>query len=224
VHEPRPYLRADAAARNGQHVLHRDFETRGRANLAAVGAHRYAADPHTEVLCVAFAVDDCPVQLWRLGDPVPAEFIEAARNPSWIVAAHNDAFEAAIEKYILAARYGFPLIELNRHRCTMAAALAAGLPVRLSAAADALELINRKDVTGERLMHQTAKPRRPHKDEDPNQIYWFDDQQRLDRLYDYCKQDVEVERELHDRLPALSPAEQALWVLSSTINDRGFCV
>ena len=48
--------------------------------------------------------------------------------------------------------------------------------------------------------------------------------ERLDRLYDYCRQDVEVERELYERLPPLSPAEQALWVLSNQINERGFRV
>ena len=36
--------------------------------------------------------------------------------------------------------------------------------------------------------------------------------------------DVEVERELHARVPPLSDAEQALWVLDATINRRGFCV
>ena len=45
----------------------------------------------------------------------------------------------------------------------------------------------------------------------PIRFYWFDDQERLDRLYAYCRQDVEVERELYERLPPLSPAEQALW-------------
>ena len=73
-------------------------------------------------------------------------------------------------------------------------------------------------------MHQMSKPRRPHKGEDPNGTYWYEDQERLDRLYDYCKQDVEVERELFERLPPLSPSEQALWVLSSQINERGFYV
>jgi DNA polymerase len=73
-------------------------------------------------------------------------------------------------------------------------------------------------------MHQTSKPRRARKDEDPIGIYWFDDRERLDRLYAYCCQDVEVERELFDRLPPLSPAEQALWELSTRINSRGFCV
>ena len=162
------------------------------------------------------------MQLWTPGDPVPPEWIEAASNPSWIIAAHNDSFETAIEQHVLAPRFGWPLIPLERHRCTMAMALAAGLPGRLSAVADALELSSRKDAAGERLMHQTRSRGAPHKDENPDGIYWFEDQERLDRLYAYCSQDVEVERELYGRLAPLSPAEQALWALSTTINGRGF--
>ena len=79
---------------------------------------------------------------------------------SWIVCAHNDAFETAIEHHIMVPRHGWPEIPPAQHRCTMAAASALGLPARLSMAADALELANRKDVAGERLMHQTSKPRR----------------------------------------------------------------
>ena len=213
----------DTALRQ-QHILHRDYETRGQLLLKRVGTHRYAADPGTEVLCCAFAVDDEPVQLWIPGDPVPPEFIEAAADPSWIVCAHNDAFETAIEHHIMVPRHGWSEIPPAQHRCTMAAASALGLPARLGMAAAALELANRKDVAGERLMHQTSKPRRSHKDEDPAGIYWFDDDDRLHRLYDYCRQDVEVERGLFDRLPRLSPAEHALWLLSCEINERGFCV
>jgi len=44
------------------------------------------------------------------------------------------------------------------------------------------------------------------------------------RLYNYCKQDAEVARELYTRLPPLSPAEQALWAFSNQINERGFHV
>ena len=127
------------------HVLHRDYETRSRCVLKSAGAYRYAADPRTTVLCAAYAVDDDPVQLWTPGDPVPPEFIEAAHNPAWIVVAHNDQFEAAIEQFLLAPRFGWPLIPLERHRCTMAMSLACGLPARLSSTADALELANRKD-------------------------------------------------------------------------------
>src|SRR5262245_28832734 len=206
------------------HVLHRDYETRSQAILKLVGPHRYAADPRSEVLCCAYAVDDDPVQLWRPGDAIPPARIEAARDRSWLVIAHNDAFETAIEQHLLHPRYGWPVIPLERHRCTMAAALAAGLPARLSAAANALELANRKDAAGERLMHQMSKPRRPHKDGDPNQLYWFDDDPRLQRLFAYCKQDVEVERELYNRLSPLSPVEQSRWELGCKINDRGFYV
>src|ERR1700720_2504853 len=161
MHEPlSPSLRtiiADTTDPAARHVLHRDYETRGPALLKRVGTHRYAADPNTEVLCCAFAIDDEPVQLWIAGDPVPPEFIEAAADPSWIVCAHNDAFETAIEQKIMAPRFGWPLIPLERHCCTIAAASALGLPARLSMAADALELANRKDVAGERLMHQMSK-------------------------------------------------------------------
>ena len=224
MREPLPRRTAVQTDVTITHVLHRDFETRSQVDLKKVGAHRYAADPSTEVLCMAFAVDDGPVQLWRLGDPIPAVFTEAAANPAWVVAAHNDAFETAVARRVLHPRYGWPIVPLERHRCTMAMCLSLGLPAKLSAAADALELENRKDAAGERLMHQMSKPRKPRKDEDLAGIYWFDDQERLGRLYAYCKQDGEVERELHGRLPPLSVAEQALWVLSSRINERGFHV
>jgi DNA polymerase bacteriophage-type len=207
---------------NTVQVLHRDYETRSRSILKIVGAQRYAADSSSEVLCCCYAVDDDPVRLWRPGDPVPSEFVVAAQNQNWIVAAFNDAFEAAIEKQIMSVRYGWPIIPIERHRCTQAMCVALGLPARLSDAADALELSHRKDAAGERLMHQTSKPRRAHKDENPDGVYWFDDEKRVHRLHAYCAQDVRVERELYNRLPPLSPTEQAIWQLSHQINVRGF--
>jgi DNA polymerase bacteriophage-type len=226
MHEPRALeqLTEHLSNTTALHVLHRDYETRSQIILRKVGAHRYAAHFSTEILCAAFAVDDGPVQLWLPGNPVPPEFIEAAHNTNWLVAAHNDAFETAIEQHLPHPHYSWPIIPLQRHRCTMAAALAAGLPARLSAAANALELANRKDAAGERLMHQMSKPRRARKDEDAAGVYWFDDPDRLERLYSYCRQDVEVEREIYGTVPPLSPSEQSLWQLSCVINNRGFCV
>jgi len=222
MHEPLPHRSAATSAQ--QHVLLRDIETRSWLNLKHVGAHRYASDPSSEIHFVAFCVDHDPVQLWRPGDPVPPEFLQASLDPSWIVVAHNDAFESAIEECVLVPQFGWPSIPLERHRCTMAMALAAGLPARLSALADALELANRKDAAGERLMHQMCKPRRARQGEDSKGIYWFDDPERLYRLGSYCKQDCAVAREAFYRLPPLSSSEQALWRLSHTINARGFCV
>ena len=196
-------------------MLHRDYETRSQATLKTIGTSRYATNSSTTVLCCAYAVDDQPAQLWTPGDPIPAEFIEAATNPAWIVCAHGAHFEDAIERYVLHPRFDWPVFPIERQRCTQAMALAVGLPARLSLAAIALELSNRKDAAGERLMHQTSKPRRSHKDEDPTKVYWREDAGRLQRLGEYCRQDVEVERELFTRLPPLSASEQALWELSS---------
>jgi DNA polymerase bacteriophage-type len=214
----------DAAIDHAAHVLHRDYETRSQATLKTVGTSRYATNSSTTVLCCAYAVDDEPVQLWTPGDPVPAEFVEAANNPNWIVCAHGAHFEDAIERYVLHSRFGWPTFPVEKQVCTQAMALAVGLPARLSLVAIALELSNRKDAAGERLMHQTSKPRRPRQSEDPAGVYWFDDDDRLRRLYDYCRQDVEVERELFNRVPPLSESEQLLWELSCRINARGFCV
>ena len=48
VRPPRPVI---AARDSGPHVLHWDIETRGVLMLGKVGAHRYARDPRTEILC-----------------------------------------------------------------------------------------------------------------------------------------------------------------------------
>ena len=206
------------------HVLHRDYETRGVLVLGKVGAHRYAADRQTAVLCCAYAVDNEPVKLWTPVDAVPLEFHEAANNPNWIAVAHNAPFEMAIEQHILGPRFGWPPLSIERQRCTMAMALALSLPARLENVARALELRHQKDAVGHRLMLMMAKPRKAHKDEDPDRTHWFEDPDRLGRLYEYCQADVETERELFARLRPLSPSEQALWVLDATINQRGFCV
>jgi DNA polymerase len=123
------------------HVLHRDFETRSRrAILKSAGTYKYAIDPSTEVLCAAYAIDDEPVKLWTPGDPVPAEFIEAATNTNWVVCAHGAHFEDAIERYILHPCFGWPVFPIERQRCTQAMALAVGLPARLSTVATALAI------------------------------------------------------------------------------------
>jgi DNA polymerase len=206
------------------HVFFRDYETRSRVSLLKLGASLYAAHPSTEVLLAAFCVDDGPMKLWRRGEPVPPEFLEAEINSRWCACAHNDAFESAIEEHVLHPRFGFPIIPPGRHCCTQAMALAAGLPAGLGAAADALELEHRKDRHGERLMHRMNKPRRPRKGEDPNQIYWVEGDDDLRLLGKYVTRDTEATREFHYRLPLLSPKEQKLWRLDSLINRRGFCI
>jgi DNA polymerase len=216
-------LCAGTAPATTTHILFRDYETRSEVRLQTVGAQRYAAHFTSEVLCCCYTADSDPVKLWRPGDPIPNEFLLAAQNPNWVAVAHG-TFELAIERSVLAPRYNWPQISISRNHDTMSMALACGLPAKLSAVADALELANRKDRGGERLMHLLSKPRRARQGENPDRIHWFDDDDRLQRLYEYCARDVELVRELYSKLPLLSSIEQAIWQLSHQINARGFHV
>jgi DNA polymerase len=193
-------------------LLPRDIETCSAVNLAEVGAHRYATDKSTKIRCVGYAVDNGPVQIWTPGEPIPQPFFDAADNPDWTVVAHNDQFESAIERHILAPHYGWPLVPIERHRCTMAAALAAALPGKLENVAAALELAHQKDKAGQRLMLRLSR------------VGYVPTAEELQRLYDYCRRDVEIERELYRHLPPLSADEQKLWELDARINARGFHV
>ena len=193
-------------------TLLRDYETRGTLDLRKVGAARYARHRDTDVLCAAYCVDDGPIELWRAGDPIPEAFVEAARDPDWLVVAFNDHFERAIERGVLAPRYGWPTVPIERHRAFRPSALAHALPASLDKVATALGLAERKDVRGHRVMLQLARPRKPRRDEDPaGGPYWRDDADKLATLYDYCRQDIATERALHARIGLLPPAEQEIW-------------
>jgi DNA polymerase len=205
-------------------ILFRDYETRSTRNLDRVGSWEYVSNPTTDVWCCAYAVDDGPVSLWVPGDPVPPEFIEAANNPDWIVSAFNDTFERHVEMHIMAPRYGWPIVPLEQRRCTQAAALALALPASLKAVAKALDIEQQKDEAGQRLMLQMMRPRKPRRGEDPIGIYWFDDPERRQRLYAYCKRDVEVERAVHRLIGHLPDDEQLVWQLDASINDRGLMI
>lgn len=198
-------------------TLHIDFETRSTVDLKKQGVYVYAEDPTTDVWCAAYAVDDGPVQLWRMGEPCPTA-VKLAVLDGDLICAHNAAFERIIWRDVLAARHGWPVPALEQWRCTMVRAYALALPGSLENAAAAVGMTEAKDMEGHRLMMQMAKPRRREKD---GTLVWWDDDDRLSRLYAYCKQDVETERALDKRLLDLRPAEWALYHFDQRVNDRG---
>lgn len=202
--------------------FHRDYESRSAAELKDVGVFVYAEHPTTDVWCMAYAVDDGPVNLWVRGQPCPPEYLECARNPDWLAVAHNDQFEACVEEFIMAKRYGWPIIPAERHRCTMALAYSHSLPGSLEQAAAAVGLPFQKDMAGHRIMLQMARPRRI--EPDGTIVWWDDDPARVERLHTYCRGDIPPERELLKRLRVLSPVEQRIWHLDQTINKRGVAI
>jgi len=207
---------------NTRHVLHRDIETRSTLDLTDVGAWRYASESTTGVWCVGYTVDNAPARIWIPGQPIPEEFHIAAREPDWLIVAHNDAFERAVEELILAPRYGWPIVPIQQHVCTMAMVLASALPGSLDSAAEVLNSPFRKDAEGQRLMRKMARPRKARTGEDPNGLYWHDEPENQARLQKYCAHDTDAERWLYQRVSPLIDSEQALWALDATINRRGF--
>lgn len=199
--------------------LHLDFETRSACDLPAEGLDNYVKHPTTDIHCVAWAFDDGPVKCWP---EVPAieltEMLDHVASGG-LVYAHNAGFELGIWNNVCVPKYGWPELKPSQMRCTMAMAYAMALPASLEKAAAALGLEMQKDVVGARVMMQLAKPK-----EDGS--FWTPDEtpEKFAKLYAYCKQDVEVERELTKRLMPLSDYEQKIWELDYAVNQRGIAI
>jgi DNA polymerase bacteriophage-type len=205
-------LQRPTASSGFSHVVI-DVETRSNLDLTEVGASRYAAHPSTKVLVVAFTIDEEEdPEIWLpTADPmVPARLIAAAGDPDVTFVAHNAAFEIEVCRSKL-AHFGLPEIPLERWVDTMTAALALALPANLENLAIALEIKHRKDAVGVRLMRQMTRPESAAQDSS----------ERLQALGQYCARDVLATREAFYVLPALTPEEQALWILNQRICRRG---
>lgn len=190
--------------------LYIDFETRSAADIKAVGAHKYAADPTTEILCLGYAFDDHPVVVVP-GGRLPQELALHVAGGG-VVVAHNIEFDALIWNRF------FGLLPLKQQRCTLAKCRVSAIPASLDAAGKFLDLEHKKATTGKILIGKLAKP----VSTDP--LVWYENATALQGLYDYCKQDVETCRALDKALPDLSSAEQEVWCLDQEINARGIKV
>jgi DNA polymerase len=200
-------------------VLHIDFETRSTVDLREVGLHNYARHPDTGIWCMAWAIGDMEPEIWRKGEPLPTpvwRHVEAGLP----VYAHNAPFELTIWNNVEAQTFDWPELKPEQTYCTMAMAYAMGLPGNLEDAALAMGLRVLKDAEGRSLMLRMCRPRSK-----PGQpLTWWDEEDKLARLYEYCRQDVRVERELHKRLMPLSDKERQVWLLDYQINQRGVMI
>lgn len=225
--------------------LHIDFETRSTVDLKAAGLDNYAKHATTDVWCMAWVFGDREIFVWSKEPDhnVCPRTIRKHVEEGGIVIAHNAAFELAIWNHIMVPRYSWPVLKPEQCRCTMAMAYAMALPGSLEKAAAAVGIREQKDMAGSRLMMQMCRPKAmfsAHEAKnmivggstqpgyqrfpDGTMALWWDEPEKLAKLYEYCKQDVRVERELGKRLMPLSESEQQLWVLDQRINNRGVAV
>ncbi len=168
---------------------------------------------------MAYAFGDEPVQIWAWEALGSLWDVHLHVREGGLVYAHNASFELALWNEVMVPRYGWPVLRPEQTRCTMAMAYAMALPGALEDVSPALGIEQRKDAKGKRIMLKLAKPKK-------DGTFWTPEQdpEEFQRLYDYCKQDVVVERAAHARMRELSTSEQGLWVLDQKINNRGILV
>lgn len=176
-----------------------DIETRSKADLPAVGAYRYAADPSTDIFMAAVSnMDDlnAPVYLWVnpkfedagvKSEPKAIEMLRAAKR----VHAHNAPFEQS-----LCHGTNFePFIALDQWRCTQAMARIAGLPPSLEACGDALDIPSKKDKRGKDLIKHFSMPQEDGSFNEPR-----DHREKWAQFCEYCRQDVRAEKQIYHAL------------------------
>ena len=206
--------------------LHIDIETYSPETLADCGVHRYAEHPEFRILLFAYATDDAPVTVIDLasGMTLPAPIRRALTDPKVTKVAHNAAFERTCIGAMLNET-----LDPAQWECTMVQCARCGLPLSLGEAAKALGLEAQKMTEGKKLIKQFCTyhdapaglfgaqggPMRPN-----------DDPKGWETFKEYCRMDVEVERELDKALAWLVPTdtEVALYALDQRINDRGVMI
>lgn len=201
-----------------------DMETRSTTELKDCGVHVYAADPATDVMCMALKMNgDAPV-IW-VSKPFKRLLKDDHRLP-WVsdtqmlamvedaqeIHAHNAQFERIMWQNVMVKKYGLPPIPFDKWRCTAAKAAYYALPRSLGMVADALGLPQKKDTVGYKTMLKMCKPRDGRWNEDPADF--------LTLLY-YCMQDVQTEYEVDKALPDIPDTELAVWRYDQEINDTG---
>ena len=194
-----------------------DFETRCTVPIKA-GASRYSLN--AEIMCLSYSIDGGPVKSWAPGEPAPIDLFKAISRGDFLH-AHNAAFEQAIWRNVMVAKFGWPAVDDTKWVCTQAECLSVAIPPSLENSAEALELRIKKDMTGRRLMQRMSKPRKPTKnDKSP----WHEKPEQMAALRAYCDQDVLAEAAVHDAIPRLSSRELSVYHFDQRVNRRGVMI
>lgn len=198
------------------------FFGRGPKN---VGLDRYSRHESTQILMLAYAFDNDPVQLW--------DCTEQKRFPSDLADALNDktvelhAFNAQFERVMFRERWGLDT-DYERWRCTLILAYMQSFIGGLDEVGECVGLPPhmKKDKRGDALIKQFSSPQRVTK---ANPFEWRDsltDPEDWEVFKEYCKQDVVAEREISRRLSRypIMPEEWAAYHLDQKMNDKGLPV
>ncbi|KOM88032.1 DNA polymerase [Clostridium botulinum] len=204
-------------------ILSIDVETYCDLDIRNVGAYRYCEHSSFEILLFAYAFNDEPVEIIDLinNEVLPERVVKALADSQII----KSAFNANFERNSIYQFYGFPT-QPKQWQCTMIKALTLGLPGSLDMVGKAMhfEEDKQKMKEGKALIQYFCKPCKPtkvNKGRTRNLPEHAPEKWETFKLY--CKQDVEVEREIRNKLDRYETTtkEKLLWNLDQNINDRG---
>ena len=200
--------------------LHIDIETYSPEPIADSGVYRYAEHPDFMILLFAYAFDDGPVTVIDLasGSKIPAPVLRSLRDPQVIKVAHNATFERTCIGRMLGET-----LDPSQWECTMVQCARCGLPLSLGEAAKVLGLEAQKMTEGKKLIKQFCTPQAPTLYTTGTRMEPSADPDGWQTFKDYCRMDVEVERQLEKALAwyTLTDEERRLYAVDQLINDRG---
>lgn len=195
-----------------------DFETRSRIDIKRAGGEKYTRNID-RLLCMAYRIGvDSETKLWKHGDPPPQDLFDAIEAGNCRLNAFNATFEEAVWRNHCVPVLGWIPVHPNIWHCSAARSRALALPGSLGMTGEALRCEVTKDQEGRTVMLQLSKPRKPSKD---NPSEWYEDEERLQKLYSYCISDVDSEISIWEKTRPLAGIERDVWLLDQEINRRG---
>lgn len=150
----------------------------------------------------------------------PWELLEYVASGG-LIEAWNIGFEYTVWNYYCVPMLGWPVLKQEQCRCAMAKARASAYPGALDNAGTVLQLSERKDPAGHKLIRKLTVPRNPTKGN--AELRWtpFTASEDFQKFYEYNKQDIRTEAEASVRTPDLTPRELRVWLTDLRINMRG---
>ena len=207
-------------------TLRIDLETFSSVDLRKCGMHKYVESPDFEVLLFAYAFDNDPVVVIDIaqGELLPAEVVDAISDPAIVKAAYNAAFEIGC----LSRFFKRPL-NVKQWRCTSVHALYLGLPGNLADVGKVVGLAQDKQKmsSGWALIKYFCIPCKPTKvNHQRVRNVPAHDPAKWALFIEYCRRDVETEREISKRLARFEvpDIEWRLWHLDQAMNTRGIMI